>query len=92
MFRATMCQRYVHRITSKSLQQRTGVFELQHCVASRTLLWAGRAARMPKSRLSKRVLLSWVRTPRVTGVQKATSGRSLERHLEHWLYVYMGLY
>eukprot|EP00614_Pseudopedinella_elastica_P038334 CAMPEP_0181268260 /NCGR_PEP_ID=MMETSP1097-20121128/5410_1 /TAXON_ID=35684 /ORGANISM="Pseudopedinella elastica, Strain CCMP716" /LENGTH=269 /DNA_ID=CAMNT_0023367885 /DNA_START=133 /DNA_END=939 /DNA_ORIENTATION=- len=84
MCRVTMCQTYVHRITSKSLQQRTGVFELQHYLASRTLLWAGHVARMPKSRLPKRLLLSWVRTPRVAGGQEITFGRSLERHLEHF--------
>ena len=41
MCHVTMCQTIVHRITSKSLEQRTGVFDLQHYVASRTLLWAG---------------------------------------------------
>ena len=81
MCRVTMCQTFVHRITSKSLQQRTGVFDLPHYIASRTLLWAGHVARMPKSRLPKRLLLSWVRTPRVTGGQEMTYGRSLERHL-----------
>ena len=84
MYRVTMCQKYVHRITSKNLQQRTGVFELQHCLASRTLLWAGLAARMPKSRLTKRLLLSWVRTPRVAGGQEMTFSRSLEPHLGHF--------
>ena len=47
MFRITLLQTYVHRITTKSLQQRTGKFELQHYLASRTLLWAGNVARMP---------------------------------------------
>ena len=41
-------QTYIHRISSKSLQQRTGVFELEHYLASRTLLWVGHVARMPK--------------------------------------------
>ena len=84
MCRVTMCQTSVHRITSKSLQQRTRVFEIQHYIASRTLLWAGHIARMPKSRLSKRLLLSWVRRPRVTGGQEMTLGRSLERHLQRF--------
>ena len=39
---------------------------------------------MPKSCLPKRLLLSWVRTPRVAGGQEMTFGRSLERHLEHF--------
>ena len=78
-----MYQTHVHRITSRGLQQRTGVFELQHYLTSRTLLWADNVARMPKSRLPKRLLLSRVRTPSVAGSQEMTFGRSLERHLEH---------
>jgi hypothetical protein len=63
MCRVTMCQTFVHRITSESLQKRTGVFSLEHYLASRTLLWAGRVARMPKNRLPKRLMLSWIREP-----------------------------
>ena len=84
MCRVTMCQTMVHRITSKSLQQRTGVFDLQHYVASRTLLWAGHVARMPKSRLPKRLMLSWVQEPRLSGGQEMNFGRSLSRHLQHF--------
>ena len=73
MCRVTICETHVHRITSKSLQQRTGVFELQHYLASRTLLWAGHVARMPKSRLPKRLLLSRVRTPRDTDLALSIS-------------------
>ena len=61
MCRVTMCQTFVHRITSESLQKRTGVFSLEHYLASRTLLWAGHVARMPKNRLPKRLMLSWIR-------------------------------
>ena len=84
MCRVTMCQTFVYRITSKSLQHRTGLFEIQHYLASRTLLWAGHVARMPKHRLPKRLVLSWVSTPRVTGGQEMTYGRSLERHLKRF--------
>ena len=44
MCRVTMLQTYVYRITSESLQKRTGVFSLEHYLASRTLLWATRTA------------------------------------------------
>ena len=84
MCRVTMRQTYIHRISSRSLQQRTGVFELEHYLASRTLLWVGHVARMPKSRLPKRLMLSWVRAPRVAGGQEMTYGRSLERHLKRF--------
>jgi hypothetical protein len=52
-----MYQTPVHRITSVSLQKRTGVFSLEHYLASRTILWAGHVARMPKSRSPKRLIL-----------------------------------
>ena len=72
MCRVTMCQTFVHRITSESLQKRTGVFSLEHYLASRMLLWAGHVARMPKNRLPKRLVLSWIREPRVAGGQEMT--------------------
>ena len=83
MCRVTMCQTYVHRITSVSFQKRTGVFSLAHYLASRTLLWAGHVARMTKNRAPKRLMLSWVGEPRIAGGQEMTYGRSLGRHLKH---------
>jgi hypothetical protein len=68
-----MCQTFVHRITSESLQKRTRVFSLEHYLASRTLHWAGHVARMPKNRLPKRLMLSWIREPRVADGQEMTS-------------------
>ena len=84
MCRVTMLQTYVYRITSESLQKRTGVFSLEHYLASRTLLWAGHVARMHKNRLPKRLMLSWIPEPRVAGGQEMTYGRSLQRHLAHF--------
>ena len=46
MCRVPMCQAFVHRITSASLQKRIGVFSLGNYLATRTLLWAGHVARM----------------------------------------------
>ena len=80
----TMCQSFVHQISSVSLQKRTGVFSIEYYLASRTLLWAGHVARMPKSRLPKRLMLSLVHEPRIEGGQGMTYGRSLERHLKHF--------
>ena len=84
MCRVTMLQTHVYRITSESLQKRTGVFSLEHYLASRTLLWAGHVARMHKNRLPKRLMLSWIPEPRVAGGQEMTYGRSLQRHLAHF--------
>ena len=60
------------------------VFSLEHCLASRSLLWAGHVARMHKSRLPKRLMLSWTRGPHVAGGQEMTYGRSLQRHLNNF--------
>ena len=84
MCRVTMRQTYVHRISSKSLQQRTGVFELEHYLASKTLRWAGHVTRMPKSHLPRRLVLSWVRKARDPRGQEMTYRRSLERYLKRF--------
>ena len=39
---------------------------------------------MHKSRLPKRLRLSWIPGPRVAGGQEMTYGRSLQRHLAHF--------
>ena len=39
---------------------------------------------MPKNRLPKRPMLSWIQEPRVAGGQEMTYGRSLQRHLNHF--------
>jgi hypothetical protein len=79
-----MCQASVHRITSESLLKRTGVFSLEHYLASRTLPWAGHVARMSKNRLPKRLVLSLTREPCVAGGQEMTYGRSLQHYLNHF--------
>jgi hypothetical protein len=83
MCRVTMCQTFVHRITSKSLQQRTGVFtcittwRAAHCSG-----WG--MSRACQRVLPKRLMLSWVHEPRVSGGQEMNFGRSLVRYLEHF--------
>ena len=39
---------------------------------------------VPKNRLPKRLMLPWIREPRVAGGQEMTYGRSLQRHLYHF--------
>jgi hypothetical protein len=58
MCRVKALQARVYRITSESLQKRTEVLSLEHYLASCTLLWAGNVARLHKSRLRKRLMLS----------------------------------
>jgi hypothetical protein len=43
MCRVTMCQSFVHQISSASLQKRTGVFSIEYYPASCTPLRAGRS-------------------------------------------------
>jgi hypothetical protein len=49
MCRVTMCQTFVHQITSVSLQKRTGVFSLGNYLGSCTLLWAGQEPLVQKA-------------------------------------------
>ena len=79
-----MRQTYIHRISSKSLQQRTGVFDLEQYQASCTLIWVEHVARIPKSRIPKRLVLPWVRAARVTGGQEMTGARWLGQHLKRF--------
>ena len=39
---------------------------------------------MSKNCLPRRLMLSWIREPRVAGSQEMTYGRSLQRHLDHF--------
>ena len=39
---------------------------------------------MPKNRLPKRIMLSWIREPRVAGGQEMTCVRSLQLHLNYF--------
>jgi len=82
MCRVTMQQVELHHITSVELQERIGIWDMDFYIARRTLLWVGHIARMPKSRLPRRLLTSWVNAPRPEFGQEMTYGRSLERWLK----------
>ena len=84
MCRVTIIQAQAHLVASMSLQKRRGVFSLEHEPGSRTLLWVGHVTRIPKDRLPKRLMLSWVRKSRPAFGQEMKYGRSLERHLGHF--------
>jgi hypothetical protein len=85
MHRIAKSQALVHQITSMGLQKRTGVFSLENCLASRAILWAGRAARMHKGRLHKNRMLPRKPEPLVAGGKEMAYARSLERHLKHFI-------
>ena len=62
----------------KGLQKRAGVFSLEHELGSRTLLLADHVARMPKSRLPRRLMLPWVHKARPAIGKEMKYGRSLD--------------
>ena len=66
------------------LAEAHGAFSLEHYLASRTFLWAGHVARMPKSRSPKRPMLPWVSEPRAACGQEMTYGTFLERYLKRF--------
>ena len=76
-----MLQTHIYCIASESLQKRSGVFSLEHSLASCSLLWAGHVAEMHENRLPKHLMLSWIPEHRVGGGDKMTYGRPLHRHL-----------
>ena len=84
MCRVTMLQVENYHITSVELQQRIGIWDVDYYLARRTLLWVGHVARMPKSRLPRRLLTSWVGAARPAFGQEMTYGRSLERLLKRF--------
>jgi hypothetical protein len=69
MYMVDICLTIVCRITSVSLQKRTGVFSLEHYLATRSLLWAGHVARMSKSRSPKKLMLPLVPGPQIANRQ-----------------------
>ena len=62
-----------------------GFFSLEHELGSRTLLWADHAARMRMDRLTKHLMLPWVRKARPALGQEMNYGLSLERHFGHFV-------
>ncbi len=84
MCRITMLQVREHRISNEDIYTRTGVKPIEFYFSCRTLQWAGHVARMPLSRLPRRLLTSWIQAPRLAAGQEMTYGRSLRRCLRYF--------
>jgi hypothetical protein len=69
----------VQRMSTASPLQRVGTNDVQRCMDQnqRVLGWAGHVARMEKTRLPRKLLTSCLDTPRKSGGQSLTHGRTL---------------
>ena len=67
------------RITSDELMCRLGLDAADFYVARRQLGWLGHVARMPFSRLPRRMLSCWVPHPRPRGAPRMTYGRTVAK-------------
>jgi len=82
MFRITMAHAIRHHISSKQLFGRLGLQALDTYYHHRILRWAGHVARMPMSRVPRKLLTSWVEHRRPTGSPQMTWGRTLKKALK----------
>ena len=74
-------QRCEH-ISTHELAQQMGLDSMDNYVHRRQLRWLGHVSRMPFHRTPRRMLTSWVATPRPSGGQLMTYGRCVYRALE----------
>ena len=82
MCRITMRQVRRHRISNEDLQKRLGIKAFDFYYNTRMLRWAGHLARMPMTRMPRRLLTSWVRNARPRGAPQMTFGRTLNKALK----------
>ncbi len=72
------------RFVAKLTQRAHRDWDLDYYLAHFTLLWLGQVVRMPKSRLPRRLLTSWVGVARQALGQEMACGRSLEQWLKRF--------
>jgi hypothetical protein len=82
MCRITMRHTIRCHVRSRDLFARLGIQTLDRYYHHRTLRWAGHVARMPMSRLPRKMLTGFVAHPRPTGCPTMTWGRSLKKALK----------
>ena len=70
-----------HRISDEDLRRQMGVRTIDEYITRRQLSWAGTVARMSFDRLPRKMLSSWVFTPRPPGAPQFTYARGLHKAL-----------
>ena len=70
------------RIKTSKLLEEMRMETIDHYISLRKLRWAGHIARMPKDRLPRKFLTSWIRRPRPHGRPQYTFGHSLNKTLK----------
>ena len=81
MCRVTRLHTRRHHISNADLLRRTGLQTIDAYISKRQLRWAGHVARMPNSRLPRKMLSCWVHHKRPRGAPQMTYGRSLRKLL-----------
>ena len=70
-----------HRISDENLRRQLGLRTIDEYITRRQLSWAGTVARMDFDRLHRKMLSSWVLTPRPPGAPQFTYARGLHKAL-----------
>ena len=73
---------WTNRIQTVDLLTRLSVQSIDTYIYREQLRWAGHVARMPWSRLPRKMMSSWVRSKRPRGAPRYTYGRSLFKTLK----------
>ena len=81
MCRVTRWHTRLHRISTEELLNRLNLDSIDTYINRRQLRWAGHVARMPTTRLPRKMLSSWVRNKRPCGAPRFTYGRTLKKAL-----------
>ena len=82
MCRVTLHHTRRRRISNEELGDRLGIAPIDVYISHRQLRWAGHVARMPFSRLCRKMLSSWVRAKRPIGAPQFTYARGLHKALK----------
>ena len=79
MSRTNLHHTRIHHISTKNLEKELGLDSMNNYIARRQLRWLGHVSRMPFDRLPRRMLSSWLPSPRCRGAAKMTYGGTMKK-------------